>query len=55
MWTELFMDNRENLMYELDTIIGSLQDYRKALEEKDYQEMEQLLAEGRTRKEEIDG
>ena len=55
MWTELFMDNRDNLMFELDSIIESLQEYRDALDKKDYLTLEELLAEGRIRKEEIDG
>ena len=55
MWTELFMDNRENLKAELDCIISSLQEYRDALEDEDYEWMETLLAEGRIRKTEIDG
>ena len=55
MWTELFMDNRENLMSELDSLIGNLEEYRQALEDKDYQTMEQLLKDGRVRKEQIDG
>lgn len=55
MWTELFMDNRENLMFELDNIIDRLTEYRKALDEEDYETMEELLADGRRRKKEIDG
>ena len=55
MWTELFMDNRENLKAELDQLITSLQEYRDALEDEDYEWMETLLAEGRIRKTEIDG
>ena len=55
MWTELFMDNRENLMNELDYIIARLSEYRDALEQEDAETMEQLLADGRIRKKEIDG
>ena len=55
MWTELFMLNRENLCAELDHLIGSLQEYRDALEQRDSERMETLLAEGRKRKEELDG
>ena len=55
MWSELFMDNRENLMDELDHIIGCLQEYRDALENEDREELEQLLADGARRKTEIDG
>ena len=55
MWTELFMDNRENLMNELDYIIARLSEYRDALEQEDTETMEKLLADGRIRKKEIDG
>ena len=55
MWTELFMDNRENLMFELDQIIDRLREYRTALEAEDRERMEALLADGARRKQEIDG
>ena len=35
MWSELFMDNRENLLRELDGLIEHLQEYRNALERSD--------------------
>ena len=54
MWTELFMDNREHLLFELDHIIGSLTQYRDALESKDYDTMKELLKEGRVLKEQVD-
>lgn len=55
MWTELFMDNREHLMFELDHLIDRLGEYRDALEREDSETMERLLAEGARRKAEIDG
>jgi len=55
MWAELFLENRENLMYELDVFIESLKKYRKALEEQDRETLEALLDEGRRIKEEVDG
>ena len=55
MWTELFMDNRDNLIFELDHLIDRLTDYRDALDRGDCEEMEKLLAEGARRKKEIDG
>ena len=55
MWTELFLDNRENLLEELDGLIGSLTEYRDALRERDAKELERLLEEGKRRKEEVDG
>lgn len=55
MWAELFRENRDNLIYELDFFIESLQKYRKALEENDTELMIELLDEGKRRKEEVDG
>ena len=55
MWTELFFDNKEPLLAEIDTIISSLTEYRDALETGDRGKMKDLLREGRKAKEEIDG
>lgn len=55
MWTELFMENRDNLINELDFLIGELGRYRAALDGKDAEALERLLDEGRMRKKEIDG
>ena len=55
MWAELCMENRENMLFELDTYIASLQAYRKALQEQDTQTLTKLLEEGKIRKEEVDG
>lgn len=55
MWTELFMDNRDNLINELDCFIGNLQEYRQALCNEDYETMHNLLKDGRKKKEETDG
>lgn len=46
MWTELFLDNADNLSRELGTIIGSLQAYKDALDARDAEGLEALLAEG---------
>ena len=54
MWTELFMENRGNLVAELDFIIDSLTEYRDALVENDAERLKSLLREGRERKERID-
>ncbi|MBQ3914984.1 MAG: prephenate dehydrogenase [Ruminococcus sp.] len=51
MWTDLFMQNRENLMFELDTLIGNLMKYSEALKNSDSEEMLRLIAEGRQLKE----
>ncbi len=55
MWTELFLENRENLAFEIDTIIENLKQYSKALKENDAGTLERLLRDGRICKEQIDG
>ena len=55
MWTELFLDNRDNLLREIDGLIDHLQEYRDALEKQDTDTLARLLAEGKKCKEEIDG
>lgn len=55
MWTELFLENKENLLFELDQYISSLTAYREAIAENDSQRLYDLLEEGKLRKEEVDG
>ena len=55
MWAELCMENRENMLFELDTYIESLKAYQKALQDKDLQTLTALLEAGKKRKEEVDG
>lgn len=55
MWTELFLENRDNLLFELDTLIGELGRYRRAIADSDKDTLRELLAEGRRIKEEVDG
>lgn len=55
MWTELFLENREHLLNELDTFIQALDAYRMSLQTRDREALRVLLAEGRVRKEEVDG
>ncbi len=55
MWAELFLENKEPLLFELDEIISSLSSYRDALRSKDKDKMVSLLRDGRIAKEEIDG
>ncbi|MBQ2893831.1 MAG: prephenate dehydrogenase [Oscillospiraceae bacterium] len=55
MWAELCMNNRENMLFELDTYIDSLMAYRDALQTQDLQKLTALLEEGKLRKEEVDG
>ncbi len=55
MWTELFTENSDYLINELDFIITSLGEYKKALESNDNEKLRELLKEGRLMKEAIDG
>ena len=54
MWAELFMENRVNLLAELDIFIASLGEYRKALVDEDFDGLRALLHDGKQLKEEID-
>ncbi len=51
MWTSLFQLNRKALLFEVDTLIGSLTQYREALEAGDAETLQALLREGRELKE----
>ena len=55
MWTELFLENGDNLLKELDFLIDRLGEYRKAIAENDSETLIRILDEGRMRKKEIDG
>ena len=55
MWAELFIENKEPLLFEVDTIIASLKEYREALANEDFAALRQLLDDGRRIKEEVDG
>lgn len=55
MWTELFLENRDNLLHELDSIIAALTDYRNALEANDAERLAALLRAGAADKNRIDG
>ena len=55
MWAELFLENRENLLFELGTLIEDLTKYKDAIEHNDFGTLRQLLDDGRRIKEEVDG
>jgi len=55
MWAELFLSNKENVLFELDSYIKSLEAYRDAISQNDEQTLIALLDEGRKCKEEVDG
>lgn len=55
MWSELFLENRENVLFELDTYIKNLTAYRDAISRMDSEKLTALLEEGKKCKEEVDG
>ena len=55
MWTELFLDNKAPLLYELDTLVASLAEYRDAIASGDADRLRALLCDGREAKEAVDG
>lgn len=50
MWAELTIDNADFLVGEIDNIINSLTDYKKALKNKDINRMKELLSDGNDKK-----
>ena len=55
MWAELFMENKDNVLFELDSYMESLSAYRDAIAADDMDTLVRLLDEGKKRKEEVDG
>ncbi len=55
MWAELFMENKDFILEELEFYIDSLSAYREAIRNDDMALLVQLLDEGKKRKEEVDG
>lgn len=55
MWAELFLEDREPLLAELDCLIDHLAEYRDALADRDFPRLRQLLDDGRRIKKEVDG
>jgi len=51
MWTQLFMENRDALIEEIDVITDNLKKYRDALDNCDADTLKELLKEGRILKE----
>jgi len=54
MWAELFLENSDNLLYEIDFLINSLNEYKTAIEHKDSDKLKTLLREGVERKERVE-
>ena len=55
MWAELFLENRDFALFELDIYIESLKQYRDAIEKNDLSVLTHLLEDGKRCKEEVDG
>ena len=55
MWSELFLENKEPLLFEIDSIISSLSEYRDAIADNDKEKLTELLRDGRIAKEMVDG
>ena len=55
MWAELFLENKDHLLFELDFYLSSLTAYRDAIAADDMDALIALLEEGKKRKEEVDG
>lgn len=54
MWTELFLENKNNLIDEIDMLIKNLGEYKSALKNGDAESLKSLLKNGRELKEAID-
>ena len=54
MWAELFLENGDNLVKELDYLMEKLGEYRSAIEARDSKTLIKILDEGRMRKKAID-
>lgn len=54
MWTELFMENKEHLIFEIDHLIKSLNEYKEAMQNDDADTLKALLKDGSDRKKSID-
>ena len=55
MWADLFLGNSKHLTKEIDFLIGSLTEYKNAIETGDRETLVRILDEGRKRKKEVDG
>ncbi|MCR5522460.1 MAG: prephenate dehydrogenase [Clostridia bacterium] len=55
MWAELFMANKDNLIFEIKNLIENLNSYKDALESSDTEKLIDLLEQGSRIKKEVDG
>ena len=55
MWAELFLENKDNILFELNFYIEALTAYSTAITNDDMKTLVYLLDEGKKRKEQVDG
>ena len=55
MWAELMLENRDCMLFELDVLLKNLQAYRDAIAADSFENLRQLLQEGKEIKEQVDG
>lgn len=55
MWAELFVENKDHVLDELDVLIQNLEQYRAAIADNNRDALIAILEEGKRRKEEVDG
>ena len=51
LWSQLFLSNKDNLLYEIDILIRNLQDYKEAVARKDESRLSGIIKTGRILKE----
>lgn len=51
MWSSLFLCNKEALLFEINSILDSLNEYKSAIEQEDIDSLKEILKVGRERKE----
>lgn len=54
MWTELFLENKDNIVFEIDTLIENLKAYSDAIKSNDEETLIELLKDGTAKKERAD-
>ncbi|MGN0621178.1 MAG: prephenate dehydrogenase [Porcipelethomonas sp.] len=52
MWSSLFIENKDTLLFEIDELVRHLGEFRDAISESDYEGLEELIRQGRILKEE---
>lgn len=55
MWAELFLENKDHVLSELNCFLDNITAYRDAIAQEDLDSLTKLLEDGKQRKEEVDG